>query len=309
MRLITTIFITIIVACTLNACAQTFKQKPIVQPFDSAPLILKINEKVSQAALKDSLIAVRSDFPKPVDLQYLKRDIDLKATITSLRDSLLTVRSLINNSGNIVNNVTVNNDLASLSTVNDLQNYKGNSASLIIADDVRGGLFNLYTGADEADNGMIFLDALNRKWKRFTTGDKIYVKWYGVIPYTNYDKETSTCKVVLTDKEINYAIKLMAKANDKEAAFRYLTQMIDLNCYNTMQLKELLETASIDMDRLNIAKKAYSHVTDQQNINTILTTFRYPAMKESFASFLKEEQNNKSLNLLIKEYLELDVYR
>jgi hypothetical protein len=30
-------------------------------------------------------------------------------------------------------------------------------------------------------------------------------------------------KLVLTDKEINYAIKLMAKANDNEAAYRYLT--------------------------------------------------------------------------------------
>ena len=117
--------------------------------------------------------------------------------------------------------------------------------------------------------------------------------------YKNYDTETSTCKVVLTDKEIKYGISLMIKANDKEAAFRYLTQIIELNCYNTMQLKVLLETAPIDMDRLNTAKKAYSHVTDQKNINTILSVFRYPAMKESYASFLKEEENivkQKSLN-------------
>jgi hypothetical protein len=120
--------------------------------------------------------------------------------------------------------------------------------------------------------------------------------------YTNYDKETSTCKVMLTDKEINYATKLMAKANDREAAYRYLTQIIDLNCYNTMQLKELLETAPIDMDRLNSAKKAYTHVTDPQNINTILSVFKYPAMKESFASFLKEEENTiKQKNLNCKE--------
>lgn len=120
--------------------------------------------------------------------------------------------------------------------------------------------------------------------------------------YENYDKETSTCKVVLTDKEINYAIKLMAKANDKEAAYRYLTQIIELNCYNTMQLKELLETAPIDMDRLNSAKKAYTHVTDPQNINMILSVFKYLAMKESYAAFLKEEENTiKQKNLNCKE--------
>lgn len=117
--------------------------------------------------------------------------------------------------------------------------------------------------------------------------------------YKNYDAETSTCTTALTDKEINYAIKLMAKANDKEAAYRYLTQIIELNCYNTLQLRELLETVPIDMDRLNSAKKAYSHVTDQQNINTILSVFKYPTMKESYATFLKEEENTikqKSLN-------------
>jgi len=117
--------------------------------------------------------------------------------------------------------------------------------------------------------------------------------------YTNYDNETSTCKEALTDKEIKYAINLMAKANDREAAYRYLTQIIDLNCYSTIQLKQLLETAPIDMDRLNSAKKAYSHVSDPQNIYTILSIFKYPAMKESYGSFLKEEENTikqKSLN-------------
>lgn len=120
--------------------------------------------------------------------------------------------------------------------------------------------------------------------------------------YDNYDKETSTCKVTLTDKEIKYGISLMAKSNDKESAYRYLTQIIELNCYNTMQLKELLETVPIDMDRLNSAKKAYSHVTDLQNINLILSVFKYQTMKETYASFLKEEENTiKQRNLNCKE--------
>jgi hypothetical protein len=109
--------------------------------------------------------------------------------------------------------------------------------------------------------------------------------------YTNYDNETSTCKITLTDKEIKYAINLLNKANDKEAAYRYLTQIIDLNCYTTIQLKELLETVTIDMDRLNSAKKAYSHILDQQNINTLLPLFKYPVMKESYTSFLREQEN------------------
>lgn len=120
--------------------------------------------------------------------------------------------------------------------------------------------------------------------------------------FKNYDTETSTCITALAEKEITYAKNLMAKVNDKESAYRYLTQIIELNCYNTLQLRELLETAPIDMDRLNSAKKAYSHVTDQQNINTILSVFKYPAMKESYLAFLREEENTiKQKNLNCKE--------
>jgi hypothetical protein len=131
--------------------------------------------------------------------------------------------------------------------------------------------------------------------------------------FINYDKETSTCKLGLTDKDIKYAIRLMEKANDKEAAYRYLTQVIDLNCYSTIQLKELLETVPIDMDRLYSAKRAYIHVTDPQNMNTLLSIFKYPTMKESFVSFLKDQeiivkQKNLQCELPAKEQKFSELY-
>jgi hypothetical protein len=107
--------------------------------------------------------------------------------------------------------------------------------------------------------------------------------------YKNYDVETNTCKTNLTDKEIKYALNLFKKANDNEAAYRYLNQILELNCYNTLQLKELLEYTPIDMDKLNSAKKAYSHITDLQNINTLLPIFKYQTMKDSYTSFIKEQ--------------------
>ncbi|MES2763123.1 MAG: DUF4476 domain-containing protein [Bacteroidota bacterium] len=120
--------------------------------------------------------------------------------------------------------------------------------------------------------------------------------------YTNYDKETSTCNVALTDKEIKYGINLMDKANDKEAAYRYLSQIVDLNCYSTIQLKELLETVPIDMDRLNSAKQGYWHLTDRQNIATLMSVFKYQTMKESFVNFVKDEENViRQKNLKCKE--------
>jgi len=117
--------------------------------------------------------------------------------------------------------------------------------------------------------------------------------------YHNYDSTTSTCKTALTDKEIKYALHLFSKSNDAEAIYRYLNQIIDNNCYNTLQLKELLETTPIEMDKLNSAKRAYIHITDQQNINTLLAVFKYPTMKESFQAFIAEQENiikQKNLN-------------
>lgn len=117
--------------------------------------------------------------------------------------------------------------------------------------------------------------------------------------YVNYDTINSNCKYTLNDKEIKYALTLFKKANDPEAAFRYLTKIIDYNCYSVSQLRELLDATPIDMDKLNTAKKAYSHITDQQNISTLFTVFKYPTMKESYLSFIKEKENiikQKSLN-------------
>jgi len=120
--------------------------------------------------------------------------------------------------------------------------------------------------------------------------------------YDNYDDSISLCKNTLSEKEIKYAINLFKKANDNEASYRYLNSIIDNNCYTVLQLKELLETASIDMDKLNSAKRAYTHIIDLQNINTLLPIFKYPTMKESYISFVKEQENiikQKSMNCLI----------
>lgn len=61
-------------------------------------------------------------------------------------------------------------DIATCSTANN--------TTLSITDTVRGGRFVRYTGADAADGGMIFTDALGGKWKRVIT-DGISIAWYG----------------------------------------------------------------------------------------------------------------------------------
>lgn len=109
--------------------------------------------------------------------------------------------------------------------------------------------------------------------------------------YNNYDNETSTCKNNLSDKEIKYALNLFIKANDDEAKYRYLLQIIEFNCYTVSQIKQLIEQISIDIDKFIASKKAYIHVTDKENIALLLPVFKFPVVKESFISFLKEQEN------------------
>lgn len=105
--------------------------------------------------------------------------------------------ALYNNTGNKINsgvagqgiNVSsgvVSTDVAKLSTVTAIQSYSGKSTSLIITDDARGGVFNYYLGTDSVNNGIIFLDARGRKWKRQFSGDrKLNLQWFGAKSTTN----------------------------------------------------------------------------------------------------------------------------
>jgi len=69
---------------------------------------------------------------------------------------------------------------ATLTSVTDIANYNNaTTTTLFIKDSIRGGTFFLYVGSDAADNGMIFTDANNNKWKRQVNDDKINVLWYG----------------------------------------------------------------------------------------------------------------------------------
>lgn len=67
-----------------------------------------------------------------------------------------------------------------LNNVSDFAGFMGFANSVIVKDTLRGDRFDIYTGPDAADNGMIFEDALGRKWLRSTVNDLIHTKWYGL---------------------------------------------------------------------------------------------------------------------------------
>ncbi len=72
-----------------------------------------------------------------------------------------------------------------LSSVSDISSFSNAATkTLLVKEVLRGGQFSLYSGGDAVDNGMIFIDARNEKWKRITTGDKINAQWYGAEAYS-----------------------------------------------------------------------------------------------------------------------------
>jgi len=72
-------------------------------------------------------------------------------------------------------------DYLTLNTVTDFATFSKYANSVIVKDTIRGGTFTRYTGSDAADDGMVFADALGRKWLRQTSDTKINVAWYGAV--------------------------------------------------------------------------------------------------------------------------------
>lgn len=108
--------------------------------------------------------------------------------------------------------------------------------------------------------------------------------------FNHYNPLTSTCDTLLTDKDIKYAFHLLSKCNDTQTQFVYLNQIIENNCLTVNQLTSLLLILPMDMDKLISAKLAYFHITDKENAKFILEVFKYPAMKESYVDFMKEQE-------------------
>lgn len=96
-------------------------------------------------------------------LLNLNARFDLKPDYPDIKDTIQKVLNYI-----VLNNVT------------DFAGFIGFANSVIVKDTLRGDRFEIYTGTDAVDNGMIFADALGRKWRRWTgDGIDVNITWYG----------------------------------------------------------------------------------------------------------------------------------
>ncbi len=71
-----------------------------------------------------------------------------------------------------------------LNTVANFSTFTGNTIIVEVMDTLRGGKFNIYSGTEPTDNGMIFTDGSSRKWKRVQADNRVNIQWYGAIATT-----------------------------------------------------------------------------------------------------------------------------
>lgn len=109
--------------------------------------------------------------------------------------------------------------------------------------------------------------------------------------FQNYDSGSSSCKTALTDKDMAYAVRLLKSVNDEERQMSYATSIVQNNCYTTAQLRQLLLTFPAEMDRLQIAKQAYLHLSDRENSAQLDPLFKYQSIKDGYAAFVEEQEN------------------
>lgn len=88
-------------------------------------------------------------------------------------------------SSNVAIDARVQGDV--LAEVVDFASFSKNQAKTIfVKDTLRGGTFHLYSGSDAVDNGMIFSDAIGRKWLREVRTNEIKGTWYGMHTYIRF---------------------------------------------------------------------------------------------------------------------------
>jgi hypothetical protein len=120
--------------------------------------------------------------------------------------------------------------------------------------------------------------------------------------FFNYNDSSKTCSVELNDKDIFYALNLINNTNDIQNRYNYIEYSVERNCYTTQRIIQLLNKLDIELDKLKLAKRAYGHLTDKNNVAQMKSIFKYKSIEDDFNLFLKELANTQhQISLNCKE--------
>lgn len=109
--------------------------------------------------------------------------------------------------------------------------------------------------------------------------------------YKNYNDSSKTCSVDLTDTDIKHGINLITKSNDFQNRYNYAEIIVQQNCYTVAQIIQILKLLEVELDKLKLSKRAYSHLKDKENAVKLDPIYKFNGIKEDFHLFLKEMAN------------------
>lgn len=97
------------------------------------------------------------------------------------------------------------------------------------------------------------------------------------------------CKNPIGTAAFKSQLKKIQAQDFDEAKKEAVQNFISNNCFTSQQVKSLLEQLSFEEDKLELAKLAYSKVTDKTNFKIILQVFEFDMAKKELESFINKK--------------------
>lgn len=109
----------------------------------------------------------------------------------------------------------------------------------------------------------------------------------GFLSFNGYGNPED-CITPITTTEFQTEVKKIEAHDFDEAKKTATEKLLTSKCFTSAQVKTLLEKLSFEEDKLEIAKKAYSRVTDKGNYGIVKTVFEFDSNKKALDQFMKK---------------------
>lgn len=114
----------------------------------------------------------------------------------------------------------------------------------------------------------------------------------GQIIYYNNIPGDGKCEQAMPADYMNYTARLISQATLKGQPFTIVENVCKHNCFSVAQLAVLLGYLEFELDKLNIIRTAYKHVTDPENKKQLESCFRFEASLRELNQWIKIPASN-----------------
>ncbi|MCU0430897.1 MAG: DUF4476 domain-containing protein [Cytophagaceae bacterium] len=97
------------------------------------------------------------------------------------------------------------------------------------------------------------------------------------------------CKNVMSGLEFNEGLKTVQQAQGDTAKLEAANKLVQSNCLQTGQVRQLMQATSHDITKLKLARNAYDRTSDLNNFGKLEDVFKTEEGKRDFRSFLKSK--------------------